>query len=404
MASDKTGEALYDHLPLLPLKDVVIFPRMVLPLLVGRPASLAAVEEALATDTPLFLCTQRDPEVEAPELADLYEVGVSANILQTLRMPDGTTKVVVEAVGRSRLLRLTERDGCFIAATERIEDASESNEELQALMRTAFSQFEEYARLTGRIAPEVVASLQNVVEPPAFSDLLCAYLPLRVEERQELLESVEVAVRLEAITTKLMHETELLEIENRVRDRIRDQMDRSQREHYLHEQLRAIHQELDGVPGGSDEFTDLNEAIDKAKMPKEVREKALRELSRYQRMPSMSPEGAVIRTYIEWLIDVPWHKRTRDVLDLELVRTVLDEDHYGLTKVKERILEFLAVRKLSKSTKGPILSLVGPPGVGKTSLGKSIARAMGRKFVRVSLGGVRDEAEIRGHRRTYIGS
>jgi ATP-dependent Lon protease len=392
-----------ERFPLLPLKDVVVFPRMVVPLLVGRQQSLVAVEEALATGSPLFLCTQRDPTVENPGLTDLYPVGVAAGILQTLRMPDGTMKVVVEGLGRGHIDRLREHDGFSELTVTRIEEVPFEGEDAEALMRAALGQFEQYTRQSGRVAPEVVASLRGVNEANSLCDLVCSYLPLRVEERQQLLECVAVNERLELLSTLLMRETEMLDMERRVRDRIREQMDRSQREYYLHEQLKAIHQEL-GQREGGDEITELRDMILKAEMPKDVRERATRELGRFERMPAMSPESAIIRTYIEWLVDVPWKKRTRDALDLKKARKILDEDHFGLDKVKDRILEFLAVRKLSRSTKGPILCLVGPPGVGKTSLGKSVARAMGRKFVRVSLGGVRDEAEIRGHRRTYIGA
>jgi ATP-dependent Lon protease len=392
-----------EHFPLLPLKDVVVFPRMVVPLLVGRQQSLVAVEEALATGSPLFLCTQRDPAVEAPGINDLYSIGVAAGILQTLRMPDGTMKVVVEGLGRGIVKEVRERDGFVELTVSRIDEASFEGEEAEALMRTTLNQFEQYTRQSGRVAPEVVASLRGINEANTLCDLLCAYLPLRVEERQQLLESAAVNDRLELLSTFLMREIEMLDMERRVRDRIRDQMDRSQREYYLHEQLKAINQEL-GQREGGDEMAELREMIDAAKMPEEVREKAIREFGRFERMPAMSPESAIIRTYIEWLVDVPWSARSRDALNLTRARKTLDEDHFGLNKVKERILEFLAVRKLSKVTKGPILCLVGPPGVGKTSLGKSVARAMGRKFVRVSLGGVRDEAEIRGHRRTYIGA
>jgi len=392
-----------ERLPLLPLKDVVVFPRMVVPLLVGRQQSLVAVEEALATGSPLFLCTQRDPAVETPGLEELYSIGVAAGILQTLRMPDGTMKVVVEGLGRGQIKQLRDRDGFVELTVTRIDEATFEGEEAEALMRTTLGQFEQYTRQSGRVAPEVVASLRGINEANTLCDLLCAYLPLRVEERQQLLECPAVSERLELLSTFLMRETEMLDMERRVRDRIREQMDRGQREYYLHEQLKAIHQEL-GQREGGDELAELREMIDAAKMPKEVREKAMRELGRFERMPAMSPESAIIRTYIEWLVDVPWSNRTRDALNLSKARKALDEDHYGLNKVKERILEFLAVRKLSRSTKGPILCFVGPPGVGKTSLGKSIARAMGRKFARVSLGGVRDEAEIRGHRRTYIGA
>nr|HPJ98795.1 LON peptidase substrate-binding domain-containing protein [Candidatus Hydrogenedentota bacterium] len=394
-----------DRLPLLPLKDVVVFPQMVLPLLVGRPASIAAVEESLSSGRPLFLCSQVDPDVESPGIKDLHTVGVAGNILQTLRMPDASMKVVIEGMARGRVLKLARKDGYVEVEVERVEiDQIEAGEETLGRMRMALRQFEDYAHASQRVSPEIVGSLHGIAEPAALADLICAYLPLSATERQELLEELDPALRLEHISSLLMRENDLMDIERRVRDRVRDQMERSQREYYLHEQLKAIQQELGTREEGADEFADLRRQIDKAHMPKEVRQKALREYSRFERMPSMSPESGVIRTYLEWLVDVPWSRRSRDIIDIAEARRVLDEDHYGLTKVKERILEFLAVRKLNKKSKGPILCLVGPPGVGKTSLGKSIARAMKRKFVRVSLGGIRDEAEIRGHRRTYVGA
>lgn len=401
---EKSEAAQTGRLPLLPLKDVVVFPRMVVPLLIGRPASLNAVEECLASERPVFLCAQRDPNVESPGKADLYDIGVAANILQTVRMPDGTMKVVIEAIGRGMVHEFTSNESYAEVEVSRIEETTATDKQTLALMRMVTSQFEEYVRLGQRVAPEVAISTRSISEPNALADLVCAYLAVRVDERQSLLELPDSRAQLERISTILMRENELLEIEQKVRERVREQMERGQREYFLHEQLKAIHQELGNREESSDEFTELRNMIAKAKMPKEVAEKANKELNRYERTPSMSPEGAVIRTYLEWLIEMPWQKRTRDSIDIDRAQRILDDDHYGLTKVKERILEFLAVRKLSKDVKGPVLCLVGPPGVGKTSLGQSIARAMGRKFVRVSLGGVRDEAEIRGHRRTYIGS
>ncbi|MCC6794106.1 MAG: endopeptidase La [Candidatus Hydrogenedentes bacterium] len=400
----KVEDSQQQKIPLLPLKDVVVFPRMVLPLLVGRPASLGAVEASLASGVPVFLCTQKDPAVDSPKLDELHTVGVAANVLQTLRMPDGTMKVVVEGLGRGRLVKVKERNGVQEATVDPLVEEPLEGPEAEALMRTALGQFEAYVKQSGRVAPEVVASLRSVNEANALADLVCAYLPLRVEERQELLGLESIKERFEKLSVLLLRETEMLDIEKKVRERIREQMDRGQREYFLHEQLKAIHQELGNKEGGGDESSELRAMIEKSGMPKEVKEKAERELARFERMPAMSPEGAIIRTYIEWLSEMPWTKRTKDTIDLDLAQKVLDEDHYGLKKVKERILEYLAVRKLSKSTKGPILCFVGPPGVGKTSLGRSIARAMGRKFIRVSLGGVRDEAEIRGHRRTYVGA
>jgi len=396
-------EGLKEWLPLVPLKDVVVFPRMVVPLLVGRAASVAAVEECLASGRLLFVCTQNNPDLETPGPDDIYKTGVAASILQTLRMPDGTLKVVVEGLVRCTVRRMHVMEAMSQVLVRPLKTQVLRDKNGLALMRTMLNQFEDYVRLSQRIAPEILVGLRNVTDADALADLICSYLSLRVQERQELLDTEGIRPRLEKISMFLMRENELFEIEHKVRERVREQMEQSQREYYLNEQLKAINQEL-GKEEGGDEFAELREQIAKASMPKDVEEKALRELGRYQRMPFMSPEGAVIRTYIEWLLDMPWRKRTRDALDLIAAREVLDKDHYGLVKVKERILEFLAVRKLSKSTKGPILCLVGPPGVGKTSLGKSIARAMGRKFVRVSLGGIRDEAEIRGHRRTYVGS
>ncbi|MBI4560117.1 MAG: endopeptidase La [Candidatus Hydrogenedentes bacterium] len=401
---NSANSATGDYLPLLPLKDMVVFPRMVVPLLVGRPASLMAVEDSLTSGRSLFLCAQRDATIESPGRDDLRNVGTVASILQTLRMPDGSLKIIVEGMARAELRRLVDRGNFVEAGISRVEELPPSEPDAIAAMRLVLTQFEGYVRLSQRVAPEVVVSLRNIEEAGPLADLICAHLPLRVEERQELLEIESVQTRLERITSILIREQDLLEIERKVRERVREQMERGQREYYLHEQLKAIHQELGNREEGSDEYAELKKQIEKAQMPDEVREKAVREFGRYERMPAMSPEGSVIRTYLEWLIDMPWAKRTRDALDLGTAKRVLDEDHYGLSKVKERILEFLAVRKLSKSTRGPILCLVGPPGVGKTSLGQSVARAMGRKFVRISLGGVRDEAEIRGHRRTYIGA
>lgn len=391
-------------MPFLPLKDSVVFPGMIVPLMVGRPLSVAAVDECISTNQFLFVCAQKDVSTEIPHKHDLYRVGVVARVHQALRTPDGNIKVILEGLARASVRRIFQQNDLLNAMLSPITSKPVKGKQAVVLMRTALSQFEQYSRLGQRIAPEVVSSFQNLSDPEVLADLIAAYMSVRVEERQELLETENVADRLEKIAGFLMRENELLQMEQRVRDRVREQMEQSQREYFLHEQLKVIHQELGKGEEGADEYTELRQQIQKAKMPKEVEEKALRELGRYQRTPYLSPEGTVIRTYIEWLCDMPWHKRSKDSIDLAAAQKALDEDHYGLEKVKERILEFLAVRKLSKQAKGPILCLVGPPGVGKTSLGKSIARAMGRKFVRVSLGGVRDEAEIRGHRRTYVGS
>ncbi|MCX5756989.1 MAG: LON peptidase substrate-binding domain-containing protein, partial [Candidatus Hydrogenedentes bacterium] len=390
-------------LPLLPLKETVVYPRMVVPLMVGRPASVAAVEECLASDRSLFICAQTDASVETPDVGELHKIGVTANILQTLRMPDGTLKIVVEGIARAAVRRMVQGRGFSEVAVRVFTPTPLHGKKDLALTRMVLTLFEEYVRLSQRIAPEVVMSLRNISDADVVSDLVCAYLSVRFEERQELLDMIDVRARLEKTANLLMRENDLLQIEQKVRDRVHDQMEQGQREYYLNEQLKVIHQELGNREDG-DEITELRAAIEKAGMPKDTKERAERELTRYQRMPAMSPESAVTRTYIEWLTDMPWRKRTREAIDIPAAQHILDEDHYGLTKVKERILEYLAVRKLSKNPHGPILCLVGPPGVGKTSLGKSVARAMNRKFVRISLGGIRDEAEIRGHRRTYVAS
>jgi ATP-dependent Lon protease len=394
-----------ERMPVLPLKDAVVFPRMVLPLLVGRPDSVEAVDMAIREEVPLFLCTQRDASVEEPGGQDLYRVGTIARIIQTLRMPDGTVKLVIEGLSRGKVRRFYTRMSPIEALVQEMRPSRAAmGKEMKALMRSAVSLFEEYVRLTQRVAPEVVMTLQDIDDPDALVDTCAAYLPVKVAERQRLLETVDARERLGELNLMLVRENELSEIERTVRDRVREQMERGQREHFLHEQLKAIHQELGSREEGGDEYSELRQLIDKAGMPKEVWMKADREFVRYARMPTMSPESGVIRSFLETLCDVPWEKRSDDTIQLNRARKVLDADHYALAKVKERIIEFLAVRKLQPLSKGPILCLVGPPGVGKTSLGESIAKAMNREFVRMSLGGVRDEAEIRGHRRTYIGA
>lgn len=393
-------------MPMIPLKDMIIFPGMVVPLLVGRAASIAAIEECLTEDVPLFLCAQKDPDVEEPRAREMHRVGVTASILQTLRLPDGTLKVVVEGLTRGRVSQFQFAGDYYTARLKLINPTltDEDSEETKALVRFVMDGFAKYVRLGQRLAPEVLASVQAEQMPDDVMDGICAYLAIDAEERQKLLDEGDTKKRLEALALALHQENELLELEQQVRDRVREQMERGHREVYLQEQLRVIHQELGGREGTKDEFTELREMITKAKMPKDIQERAERELSRYERLPPMSPESGIMRVYLEWMCEMPWNNRTKATLDLEHAEKALDERHYGLSKVKERILEFLAVQKLNKRPKGPILCLVGPPGVGKTSLGEAVAEAMNRKFVRVSLGGIRDEAEIRGHRRTYIGA
>ncbi len=394
----------HDRLPLLPLKDMVLFPGMVVPLMIGRPKSIIAVEEALATGRPLFLCAQRDPEAEEPTREQLHDVGVRAEVLQTLRGPDGGMKIVVEANARARIRRLVPGAQFDEVRVDVMPDAAAAGgDEFAALIRAARTHFETYARLSQRVAPEVLMTLQRMENPSELADAIAAHVAFKPAERQSLLETPAIVERLERLCGLLMRELDLMQLEQRTNERFRQQSEQGQRERYLQEQLRIIQQEL-GNREGTDEVAELRQKIEAAAMPQEARERALREVVRYERTPPLSPESAMTQAYIEWLTDVPWSKRSKDRLDLAHAQKVLDEDHYGLTKVKDRILEFLAVRKLSRHSKGPVLCLVGPPGVGKTSLGKSIARAMDRKFVRVSLGGIRDEAEIRGHRRTYIGA
>ncbi len=377
---------------------------MVLPLMIGREASILAVEEALESELPLLLCAQRDPDVERPRKSELYGIGVAASVLHVMRINDGITKVVVEGLGRAQVQRVYSSKPYLEAMAGHIDSSPVPIEECRGVVQAASKLFEQNSLLRQKVAPEVIELLRDVDDPDAFADMVCAHLDITVEERQELLATVDVVKRLELIVGALERDNELHSLEQEARERVHDQMEHGQREYYLREQLKLIYRELGEGEDGQDEFKSLRTLVEKARMPKEVSDKALREIKRYERMPAMSPESAITRNYIEWLVDMPWKKKSKDSLDLERAAKVLDEDHYGLEKVKERILEFLAVLKLSKSAKGPILCLVGAPGVGKTSLGRSIARAMNRKFARISLGGVHDEAEIRGHRRTYIGA
>ena len=395
--------------PIVPLKDVVVFPHMVLPLLIGRPASLHSVEKSLQNNQPLFVVMQRDPDVEDPAEKDLHSVGTMVQVIQSMRLPDGAVKIVIEGISRAKIKSFKIKNNSMMAQIETITQSKPTRSKAKLKTRNAMrnviiKQFEEYSQQGQRIAPEVVMAFQGIEDTHTVMDMICAHLMIKPADRQELLEIVKLEERIERISMFLTRELELLSLEQDVRDKVRDQMERGQREYYLNEQLRIIQKELGSGEFAGDEALELRQALEKAKLPKDIMEKALRELQRFERMQPMTPESTIVQTYLEWLSELPWHKRSRDALDLIKAQAILDEDHYGLEKVKERILEGLAVRKLSKSTRGPILCLVGPPGVGKTSLGQSIARAMGRKFTRVSLGGVRDEAEIRGHRRTYIGA
>ncbi|MBI5428678.1 MAG: endopeptidase La, partial [Nitrospinae bacterium] len=395
-------------LPLLPLRDIVVFPYMVIPLFVGRDKSIRALERAMAEQKNIFLVAQRNPNTNDPVPADIYETGALANILQILKLTDGTMKVLVEGLQRGRIHSFVDSrrpNDFFEVEIIKIVENSVVTPDSKALMRSIGSLFEQYVKLNQKIPLEAVSATANIVEPDRYADTIASYMVFKTAEKQDLLETYSPADRLTKLLGILKSELEILKIEKRVHGRVRKQMERSQKEFYLNEQIKAIQKEL----GKRDEFkTDIDELsqrIKKAKMPKDVHEKAAKELKRLEMMQPMSAEATVVRNYVEWLADLPWRKDPAgDNMRIADAQKILDEDHYGLEKVKDRIVEHLAVMKLTKKIKGPILCLVGPPGVGKTSLGKSIARATGRKFVRVSLGGVRDEAEIRGHRRTYIGA
>jgi len=392
-------------LPLVPLRDIVVFPFMVIPLFVGREKSVRALEKAMAEQKSVFLSAQRHANINDPKPSDIYETGTFANILQILKLTDGTMKVLVEGMQRGRIIGFEENSDYYEVEVARIEENVQVTPELKALMRSIEGQFEQYAKLNQKIPLESITAISNITEPHRFADTIASYMVFQIGEKQDMLDTFSPEDRLNKIITSLKSEMEILKIEKRVHGRVRKQMERSQKEFYLNEQMKAIQKEL----GKRDEFkSDLDELvakIKKAKMPKEVNEKADKELRRLEGMQPMSAEATVVRNYIDWLVDLPWKAGPgSDKVNLKQAQKILDDDHYGLEKVKERIVEHLAVMKLVKNMKGPILCLVGPPGVGKTSLGKSVARATGRKFVRNSLGGVRDEAEIRGHRRTYIGA
>ncbi|UCD11776.1 MAG: endopeptidase La [Nitrospinaceae bacterium] len=392
-------------LPLLPLRDIVVFPFMVLPLFVGRDRSVRALEKSMAEQKNIFLSAQRNPNNNDPSPSEIYETGTLANILQILKLTDGTMKVLVEGIQRGRIHAFCDNPDYYEVEVVKIQENEEVTPDIKALMRSVGNVFEQYIKLNQKIPLEAVSATANITEPHRYADTIAAYMVFHTADKQDLLETYHPADRLNKLLSILKSELEVLKIEKRVHGRVRKQMERSQKEFYLNEQIKAIQKEL----GKRDEFKtdidDLAQKIKKARMPKEVNEKAVKELKRLELMQPMSAEATVSRTYIEWLVDLPWKKETRaNKIKLDEAQKILDADHYGLEKVKERIVEHLAVLKLVKKIKGPILCLVGPPGVGKTSLGKSIAKATGRKFVRVSLGGVRDEAEIRGHRKTYIGA
>ncbi len=391
--------------PVLPLRDVVVFPHMAMPLFVGREKSVNALREAMQSDRKILLVAQRAADVDDPSEDDLYTVGTLANILQLLKLPDGTLKVLVEGAERAEVENWNVDDDMLWAGCTPIDDTAGAGEaERDAVVRTLLSEFEQYSKLNSKVPAELLPSLTSIDDHGRLADTVAAHLNLRLGDRQKVLETLDVATRCELVLGFVEGEIEVMQVEKRIRGRVKSQMEKSQREYYLNEQMKAIQKELGESEEGPNELEELAQKIVKAGMPKPVRSKAEAELNKLKMMAPMSAEATVVRNYLDWMLQVPWKKRTRAKIDLKLAQERLDADHYGLEKVKERILEYLAVQKRVKKMRGPILCLVGPPGVGKTSLGRSIAESLNRKFVRMSLGGVRDEAEIRGHRRTYIGS
>ena len=394
------------RLPMLPLRGLTIFPYMVLHFDVGRTRSIAALEEAMVNNQEIFLVTQQDIKVDEPEKEDIFEVGTISKIKQLLKLPGETIRVLVEGLERGRILEYTKEEPYFEVnlSTPRQYDEAELELQIEAISRNVLSSFEEYVKLSNKISPETLLTVHNLEDPGSLADIIAANVLVRIEDKQKVLEAFHPVERLETLYDVLIREIEILEIENKINRRVKKQVDKVQREYYLREQLKAIQKELGESEGVAGEIEAYEEKIEKANLPEEANEKAVRELNRLSKMGAGSAEGSVIRTYLDWILDLPWNMETEDSLDLKKAARILDEDHYGLEKVKERVIEYLAVRQLTKNMKGPILCFVGPPGVGKTSIAKSIARSLNRRFVRMSVGGVRDEAEIRGHRRTYVGA
>ncbi|MDG2335414.1 MAG: endopeptidase La [Myxococcota bacterium] len=390
--------------PLLPLRDIVVFPHMVVPLFVGRPKSIQALEDAMAGSRELMLSAQRQAGQEEPSAEDIYPIGTLGNIIQLLRLPDGTVKVLVEGKSRARIESFQSNDPYFSVRLSELGDAEAATPESDALVRTVQTTFESYSKLNKKVPSELLSTISGIGEPGKLADNIVAHLNLKLEDRQSLLEMLNPVERLEDVYSRLQAEIEVLEVERKIRGRVKKQMERSQKEYYLNEQMRAIQKELGDRDESKGEFDELDELLEAKEMPDDARDRVAKEIKKLKMMSPMSAEATVVRNYIDWMLDLPWDEYQDELEDLEESEAILDADHYGLSKPKDRILEFLAVQTLVDRMKGPILCLAGPPGVGKTSLGKSIARATGRDFVRISLGGVRDEAEIRGHRRTYVGA
>ncbi|MGI8854084.1 MAG: endopeptidase La [Methyloceanibacter sp.] len=397
----ESGPELY---PVLPLRDIVVFPYMIVPLFVGREKSIAALEEVMRADKQILLVAQKNASDDEPSTDGIYTMGTLASVLQLLKLPDGTVKVLVEGTRRAVISRYTDNDNYFEAEIEPVEETPGVEDEIEALARSAVSQFESYVKLNKKISPEVLGSASQIEDYSKLADTIASHLSVKIVEKQQILEIVSVSERLERVFTLMESEISVLQVERKIRSRVKRQMEKTQREYYLNEQMKAIQKELGDSEEGRDDLAEIEQKIEKTKLSKEAREKAIGELKKLRQMSPMSAEATVVRNYLDWLISIPWGVKGKIKRDLDEAQKILDQDHYGLEKVKDRIVEYLAVQNRTNQLKGPILCLVGPPGVGKTSLGKSIARATGREFVRMSLGGVRDEAEIRGHRRTYIGS
>ncbi len=390
--------------PVLPLRDVVVYPHMVIPLFVGREKSITALESAMAGDKQILLCAQKSAAQDDPTMEDVYSIGTLSNILQLLKLPDGTIKVLVEGSERARIVNFLTTDDYFKAQISTFELAVLEDREAEVLSRSVLTQFDQYVKLNKKVPPEILSSLANIDDPGRLADTIAAHMSLKIDDKQKILEITSPRDRLEHLIVQMESEIDLLQVEKRIRGRVKKQMEKSQREYYLNEQMKAIQKELGDMDEAHNELEELNKKIEKAGMSKDARTKVANELNKLKMMSPMSAEATVVRNYIDWLVNVPWKKRSKVRHDLTKAEEVLEADHYGLEKVKERIVEYLAVQQRVNKLKGPVLCLVGPPGVGKTSLGRSIARATNRKFTRMSLGGVRDEAEIRGHRRTYIGA
>jgi len=401
---DKDQTSVSARVPLLPLRDIIVFPHMVVPLFVGRQRSIKALEEATQKQSPVFLSSQKDAKTNEPNEDDIYKIGTLGSVVQMLKLPDGTVKVLIEGKKRAKVARFVSNPDFFMVEVDEAQEVVERNTEVEALVREVHTTFENYVKLKKKIPPEMVMSVSSIDDPGRLADTIVAHLGIKLEDRQNLLETFNAGERLEKVLGHMRAEIEILEVERRIRSRVKKQMERSQKEYYLNEQMRAIQKELGEKDEFKNEIQEIEEKLKQKKLSAEAKDKVEKELKKLKMMSPMSAEATVVRNYIDWILSLPWNELTDDKLDINEAERVLEEDHFGLEKVKERILEYLAVQSLVGKIKGPILCLVGPPGVGKTSLGRSIARATGRKFIRVSLGGVRDEAEIRGHRRTYIGA